>query len=60
MKENKVSLKNKVKEKNLFIRLKNEWEYQNKILQKIPNEVIEVAKMRVEVTQKNNNYELEL
>ena len=60
MKENKVSLKNKVKEKNLFIRLKNEWEYQNKILQKIPNEVIEVAKMRVEETQKNNNYELEL
>ena len=60
MKENKVSLKNKVKEKNLFIRLKNEWEYQNKILQKIPNEVIEVAKMRVEAIQKNNNYELEL
>ena len=60
LKENKVSLKNRVKEKNLFIRLKNEWEYQNKILQKIPDEVIEVAKMRVELIQKNNNYELEL
>ena len=60
LKENKVSLKNRVKEKNLFIRLKNEWEYQNKILQKIPDEVIEVAKMKVKVTQKNNNYELEL
>ena len=60
LKENKVSLKNKVKEKNLFIRLKNEWEYQNKILEKIPDEIIEIAKMRVETTQKNNNYELEL
>ena len=60
LKENKVSLKNRVKEKNLFIRLKNEWEYLNKILQKIPDEVIEVAKLRVEATQKNNNYELEL
>ena len=60
LKENKISLKNKVKEKNLFIRLKNEWEYQNKILEKIPDEIIEIAKMRVETTQKNNNYELEL
>lgn len=60
LKENKVSLKNKVKEKNLFIRLKNEWEYQNKILEKIPDEIIKVAKIRVEATQKNNNYELEL
>lgn len=60
LKENKVSLKNKVKEKNLFIRLKNEWEYQNKILEKIPDKIIEVAKMKVEVTKKNNNYEIEL
>ena len=60
LKENKISLKNRVKEKNLFIKLKNEWEYQNKILDKIPDEIIEVAKMRVEATQKNNNYELEL
>ena len=60
LKENKISLKNKVKEKNLFIRVKNEWEYQNKILEKIPDEIIEIAKMRVETTQKNNNYELEL
>ena len=60
LKENKISLKNRIKEKNLFIRLKNEWEYQNKILEKIPDEIIEIAKMRVETTQKNNNYELEL
>lgn len=60
LRENKVNLKNKVKEKNLFIRLKNEWEYQNKVLKKIPDEIIEIAKMKVEATQKNNNYELEL
>lgn len=60
LKENKISLKNKVKEKNLFIRLKNEWEYQNKILEKIPDEIIEIAKARIEATQKNNNYELKL
>lgn len=60
LKENKISLKNKVKEKNLFIRLKNEWEYQNKILEKIPDEIIKIAKMRIEAIQKNNNYELEL
>ena len=59
LKENKISLKNKIKEKNLFIRLKNEWEYQNKILDKIPDEIIEIAKIKVEST-KNNNYELEL
>lgn len=60
LKENKISLKNRIKEKNLFIRLKNEWEYQNKILKKIPDEIIEVAKIKIEATQKNNNYELEL
>lgn len=60
LRENKVNLKNKVKEKNLFIRLKNEWEYQNEVLKKIPDEIIEIAKMKVEETQKNNNYELEL
>ena len=59
LKENKISLKNRIKEKNLFIRLKNEWEYQNKILDKIPDEIIEIAKIKVEST-KNNNYELEL
>lgn len=60
LKENKISLKNRIKEKNLFIKLKNEWEYQNKILEKIPDEIIKIAKTKVEVTQKNNNYELEL
>ena len=59
LKENKISLKNRIKEKNLFIRLKNEWEYQNKILDKIPDEIIEIAKIKVEST-KNNNYELQL
>lgn len=60
LKENKISLKNRIKEKNLFIKLKNEWEYQNKILNKIPDEIIEMAKIKIELTQKNNNYELEL
>lgn len=58
--ENKINLKSKIKEKNLFIKLKKEWEYQNKILEKIPEETLKLAKMKVEKNQKTNNYELEL
>ena len=58
--ENKISLKNKIKEKNLFIRLKNEWEYQNKILERIPKETLELTKSKIEENQKINNYKLEL
>ena len=58
--KNKISLKNRIKEKNLFLRLKNEWEDQNKILEKIPEEILELAKSKVEQKQKINNHELEL
>ena len=59
LKANKLSLKNKIKEKNLFIDLKKEWEYQNKLLEKIPNEILEIAKKQLN-EQKINHNELEL
>lgn len=58
--KNKINLKNRIKEKEIFFKLKNEWEYQKSVLEQVPDEIINKIKEKdIIKNQKSNDLSFE-